>query len=176
MSFRFPVVKLLEFKQQWSALAASRNPFATVVMAHLQALETRQNRKKRKEAKLALTKRLYEQGYQREDIINLFKFIDWLMSLPTELEQEFQQELNQYEEEKRMPYITSVERMGMEKGMRESVIDALEIRFENVPSELVNKISQIQDTSLLKNLLRQAITLDSISDFQDYLNQLIKPE
>jgi hypothetical protein len=145
-------------------------------MAHLQALETRQNRKKRKEAKLALTKRLYERGYQREDIINLFKFIDWLMSLPTELEQEFQQELNQYEEEKRMPYITSVERMGMEKGMRESVIDALEIRFENVPSELVNKISQIQDTSLLKNLLRQAITLDSISDFQDYLNQLIKPE
>lgn len=122
------------------------------------------------------TKRLYEQGYQREDIINLFKFIDWLMSLPTELEQEFQQELNQYEEEKRMPYITSVERMGMEKGMRESVIDALEIRFENVPSELVNKISQIQDTSLLKNLLRQAITLDSISDFQGYLNQLIKPE
>ncbi|MCZ8360881.1 MAG: hypothetical protein O9350_24400, partial [Microcystis sp. LE19-388.1G] len=47
---------------------------------------------------------------------------------------------------------------------------------ENVPSELVNKISQIQDTSLLKNLLRQAITLDSISDFQGYLNQLIKPE
>ncbi|WP_228008307.1 hypothetical protein [Microcystis aeruginosa] len=130
----------------------------------------------RKEAKLTLTKRLYEQGYQREDILNLFKFIDWLMSLPAELEQEFQQELNQYEEEKRMPYITSVERMGMEKGMRESVIDALEIGFENVPSELVNKISQIKDTSLLKNLHRQAITLDSISDFQGYLNQLIKPE
>jgi len=98
------------------------------------------------------------------------------MSLPAELEQEFQQELNQYEEEKRMPYITSVERMGMEKGMRESVIDVLEIRFENVSSELVDEISQIQDTSLLKNLLRQAITLDSISDFQGYLNQLIKPE
>ncbi|MCA2707993.1 MAG: hypothetical protein IM473_00700 [Microcystis sp. M015S2] len=130
----------------------------------------------RKEAKLILTKRLYEQGYQREDIINLFKFIDWLMSLPTDLEQEFQQELNQYEEEKRVRYITSVQRMGMEKGMRESVIDALEIRFENVPSELVNKISQIQETSLLKNLHRQAITLDSISDFQGYLNQLNKPE
>ncbi len=96
------------------------------------------------------------------------------MSLPTELEQEFPQELNQYEEEKRMPYITSLERMGMEKGMRESVIDALEIRFENVPSELVDEISQIQDTSLLKNLLRQAITLDSISDFQDYLGSAEK--
>jgi hypothetical protein len=45
-----------------------------------------------------------------------------------------------------------------------------------VPSELVDEISQVKDTSLLKNLLRQAITLDSISDFQGYLNQLIKPE
>jgi hypothetical protein len=100
-------------------------------MAHLQALETRQNRKKRKEAKLALTKRLYERGYQREDIINLFKFIDWLMSLPTELEQEFQQELNQYEEEKRMPYITSVERMGMEKGMIQKLenLSLMPLRF-----------------------------------------------
>jgi hypothetical protein len=84
VSFRFPVVKLLDLRQEWSALEASRNPFATVVMAHLRALETRQNRRRRKEAKLALTKRLYEQGYQREDIINLFKFIDWIMSLPSE--------------------------------------------------------------------------------------------
>jgi hypothetical protein len=84
VSFRFRVVKLLDLRQEWSALEASRNPFATVVMAHLRALETRQNRRRRKEAKLALTKRLYEQGYQREDIINLFKFIDWIMSLPSE--------------------------------------------------------------------------------------------
>ena len=73
----------------------------------------------------------------------------WLMSLPSELEQEFQQELNQYEEEKRMPYVTSVERIGREKGMRESVIDALEIRFENVPADVVDEIAQIKDTSLL---------------------------
>ncbi len=184
VSFRFPVVKLLDLRQEWSALEVSRNPFATVVMAHLRALETRQNRTRRKEAKLALTKRLYEQGYQREDIINLFKFIDWIMSLPSELEQEFQQELSQYEEEQRMPYITSVERMGIEKGKlqgklegilqkgRETVIDALEIRFENVPSDLVDAINQIEDPAILKTLHRQAITLSSLSEFQSYLKQL----
>jgi hypothetical protein len=188
VSFRFPVVKLLDLRQEWSALEASRNPFATVVMAHLRALETRQNRTRRKEAKLALTKRLYEQGYQREDIINLFKFIDWIMSLPSELEQEFQQELSQYEEEQRMPYITSVERMGIEKGKlqgklegilqkgRETVIDALEIRFENVPSALVGAINQIEDPAILKTLHRQAITLASLSEFQSYFNQLIERE
>ncbi|WP_218617010.1 hypothetical protein [[Phormidium ambiguum] IAM M-71] len=37
-------------------------------MAHLKAIETRDNRTQRKEWKLALTRRLYEQGYEREGI------------------------------------------------------------------------------------------------------------
>jgi hypothetical protein len=180
VSFRFAIVKLLDLRQEWSALEASRNPFATVVMAHLKALETRVQRRRRKEAKLLLTKRLYEQGYQREDVINLFKFIDWVMSLPAELEQEFQQELSQYEEEKRMPYVTSVERMGIEKGIlqgtlqkgREDVVDVLEIRFKNIPSSLADAINQITDTAVLKNLHRQAIILGSLPEFQNYFNNL----
>lgn len=89
VGFKFPVVKLLDYKQQWSALEASRNPFATVVMAHLKAIETRDDRLRRKEWKLALIRRLYEQRLKREDIINLFQFIDWVMSLPLALEQDF---------------------------------------------------------------------------------------
>lgn len=98
--FRFPVVKLLDYTQQWSALLSNPSPFATVVMAHLKAQETRSNRSQRKEWKLMLTLRIYEQGNSREDVINLFGFIDWVMSLPLELEQEFQQELSQYEDQK----------------------------------------------------------------------------
>ena len=116
VSFKFPTVKLLDYQTQWSNLETNRNPFATVVMAHLKAQQTTQDRSARKTWKLILIKRLYERGYEREDIINLFKFIDWLMSLPLELEQEFWQELNQYEEERKMPYVTSVEQIGIEKG------------------------------------------------------------
>ena len=54
-------------------------------------------------------RRLYEQGFSRQDIINLYEFIDWMMTLLTELQAEFQQELTQYEEEKKMPYITSIQ-------------------------------------------------------------------
>jgi hypothetical protein len=114
--FNFPVVKLLDYSNQWSALEASRNPFAIVVMAHLTAQETRNNRLRRKELKFALIRRLYEQGFAREDVVNLFRFIDWVMSLPQELEDEFWREVGQYEEERRMPYITSVERIGIRKG------------------------------------------------------------
>ena len=53
VEFKFPVIKLLDYQQQWSALEASRNPFATVVMAHLQAIATRSDRNKRLESKLA---------------------------------------------------------------------------------------------------------------------------
>jgi hypothetical protein len=34
VDFQFPVIKLLDYKQRLSELEASRNPFATVVMAH----------------------------------------------------------------------------------------------------------------------------------------------
>jgi hypothetical protein len=42
LRFRFPAVKLLDYRRAWAALEASRNPFATVVMAHLTAQETQQ--------------------------------------------------------------------------------------------------------------------------------------
>ncbi|MEI2689585.1 MAG: hypothetical protein V9H69_07660 [Anaerolineae bacterium] len=39
----FPTVKLLDYRKQWSKLEFSVNPFATVVMAHLKAQETRRD-------------------------------------------------------------------------------------------------------------------------------------
>jgi hypothetical protein len=54
--------------------------------------------------------RLYESGYTRDNIFQLFGLIDWMMALPKDLELMFDTEINRYEEEKKMPYITSVER------------------------------------------------------------------
>ena len=48
------------------------------------------------------------------------------MELPIELQQGFHEELHAWEEEKRMPYITSVERYGIEKGRQEGLQDAIE--------------------------------------------------
>lgn len=62
VDFRFPVVKLLDYQQRLSELEASRNPFATVVMAHLAALETSDDRPKRLRQKLTLARRLYSSG------------------------------------------------------------------------------------------------------------------
>jgi hypothetical protein len=113
------VIKLLDYRARWDELEASANPFATVVMAHLTAQTTRQNAPERARAKLHLTRRLYSLGYQRQDILNLFHFIDWLLHLPEDLETQFWQALQAYEETQKMPYITSVERMGIQKGIEQ---------------------------------------------------------
>jgi len=98
IAFNFPMAKLLDYKDRWQELEESRNPFATVVMAHLKAQETRGEQQERKRWKLSLIRRLYQKGYEREQIVNLFKFIDWVMQLPQELEKEFWQEVNQLQE------------------------------------------------------------------------------
>ena len=62
----------------------------------------------------------------RRDILNLFRFIDWVLALPAGLEARFQAELAQFEAERKMPYVTSVERLGIEKGIRQGLQQGLQ--------------------------------------------------
>ena len=117
----FPTVKLLDYKEDWEKLEASVNPFASVVMAHLKALETAGDNELRYRWKLLLINRLYKLGYCREDVVRLFQFIDWAMSLPDELEEGLWREIQKIEEETKMEYVTSVERIGIKKGMQEGM-------------------------------------------------------
>ena len=87
--FEFPVVGLVSYGRRWHELEGEDNPFATVVMAHLKALETRQDAESRAFWKFFLIRRLYERGYARQDILNLFHFVDWLLWLPEKLDQQF---------------------------------------------------------------------------------------
>jgi hypothetical protein len=121
VGIEFPVVKLRDYAARWDALEASDNPFATAVMAHLQARATRRNPEDRLQWKLRLIRRLYERGYARQDVLELFRFIDWVLPLPTDLEARLQAELVQLERERQMPYITSIERMGIEKGLQQGI-------------------------------------------------------
>lgn len=164
VGFKFPVVKLLDYTQQWSVLETSRNPFATVVMAHLKAQQTRNDAQRRFASKLTITRRLYEQGYQREDVINLFGFIDWVMSLPEALEQDFWQEIQQLEEERRMPYITSVERSGIRQGLLEGISLGLKLKFGSSGLSLLPEISEIGDVEQLRAILAGLETVNTLSE------------
>jgi hypothetical protein len=166
VKFKFPIVKLLDYSRLWTELEESSNPFATVVMAHLKAKDTRQDDEGRKRWKLYLTKRLYEKGYQREDIISLFRFIDWVMRLPEELENSFWQEVTQYEEEKKMPYVTSAERIGLKKGLVEGIAISLELKFGSEGLTILPEISQIQDVDILRTILTSIKTVNTLEELR----------
>ncbi|MCL1476004.1 hypothetical protein [Argonema antarcticum] len=57
-----------------------------------------------------LVRRFYERGYSKNQILELFRFIEWMMILQSEAQQEFNSQIRRIEEEKQMPYITSFER------------------------------------------------------------------
>ena len=116
LQFNFTSVKLLDYEERWNELEASQNVFATIVMTHLKTQETKRSSAARKQWKLALIKRLYERGYDRSAILNLFTFVDWIMILPEPAKVEFWQELKVYEEDRKMRYITSVEQIGYDRG------------------------------------------------------------
>src|SRR5262245_42708543 len=94
-------------------------------MAYLQARATRRNPEDRLQWKLHLVWPLYERGYARQDVLELFCFIGWVLTLPPSLAR-LQAELVQLERERQMPYITSIECMGIEKGIQQGEVDHAE--------------------------------------------------
>jgi predicted transposase/invertase (TIGR01784 family) len=185
LRFDFPIVKLLDYRDKWSELEASRNPFATVVMVHLRTLETKKDRRSRKEYKLILMKRLYQQGFRKQDIINLYDFIDWIMTLPKKLQAEFDQQITQYEEEMKMPYITSTQRLAEERGRREGeqrgeqqgklkgkqelITKQLNRRLGEIQQPLVEQIRQLPVDQL--ELLGEAIfDFSTVTDLEKWLS------
>ena len=119
LNFEFSTVKLLDYWARWEELEASQNPFAWVVMAHLKMQETKGDNSSRKVWKMRLVRGLHESGYDKTDILNVYRFIDWILNLPKPLENEFWQELKAYEEDRKMPYITTGERIGYDRGKLE---------------------------------------------------------
>ncbi|MBG1264819.1 cytosolic protein [Nostoc commune] len=172
VEFQFPIVKLLDYQQRQSELEASRNPLATVVMAHLAAVQTKSDRLERKQQKLSLVRRLYQQGFEREDVLNLLAFVDWVLTLPQDLEREFLFEVEQLEAEQRMQYVTSFERSGIRLGLLEGIELGLELKFGASELFIMEEISQIYDIEQLRAIKEQIKTATTIEE----LRRIIRSE
>jgi hypothetical protein len=169
LRFEYPVCKLLDLAGESGPLDKSDNPVAVVIAAHLAAQATAADLVARHEFKWALTRRLHERGYEWQDILELFRLLDWLLVLPDELEVAFRQKLTEYEEKQNMPHITSIERLsrqeGRQEGRQEDILDIVQARFGEVPYALREHILALRDEAELKRLLRQSALVNTLADF-----------
>ena len=185
LSLGYLSLKLIDLELKLELPRFRGNPVAMVVRAHLAALRTRHDLEARYTQRVALVRRLYEEGFSRKDVVFIHGLIDRLMILPRPLMIRFRLELFTIEKDKNMPYVDTLTRMSLQEGRqkgrkeglqegreegslvqaRESVIEALEIRFGEVQPELVERINAFQDLPTLKAQHRRAITVPSLEQF-----------
>ena len=123
---RFSTAKLMDYEADWPALENETNPFAVVVMAHAGTRATANDPHARLDWKYRLTRRLFERGYDRQQIIGLYRFIDWVMALPEDLELEYDRQVDEYQEEHKMEYLSSMERRAMERGRQAGILEGMQ--------------------------------------------------
>ena len=181
IDFRFNVVKLLDYEDRVAELEQSSNLWAKVVLAHLKTLATRPDSETRLQWKKRVMHGLAEQGCSNDEIVDVFRFLDLVMTLPPDLEGEFQEYLDKLQEEQKMAFLSSYERKAMSKGRREgrvegrleasqsAVMGALQARFERTPAALQARIRQLDDPARLMGLLQIAVTANSLEEFEKQL-------
>ena len=168
MGLRYPVVSLAAYREDPAALEASSNPFAVITQAHLQAQDTAGSETARYSAKLGLIRSLYRRGYQRTDILELLRFIDWVLTLPDELEDQLQNEIQTFEEEKRMQYLARFERVAQQKGISQGqarmLTRLLQERFGPLPEPQAGLVQAATPDELETWALRllDAASLDDV--------------
>ncbi|MBL8399596.1 DUF4351 domain-containing protein, partial [Accumulibacter sp.] len=110
---------------------------------------TRQDMAARFAAKWKLIQLLYQRRWEKQRIIDLFVVLDWMMRLPEPLAQELWQNIDLLEEQEQMRYVSSVERIGIEKGREQGLQQGealalqrlLRKRFGAIPPEISARIA-----------------------------------
>jgi len=170
-SLIFPVVKLLDYQQQWTQLEQNPNPFAIITMAHLNAMATQRQPEDRFKAKFGIIKMLYKRGYSRQQILELLRFIDWIMKLPDELEVKLIEVIDNFEEERKMRYKSYIERKaekkGLQQGLLEGIAVALKLKFGVEGEKELIRIRKIQEPEILQAINWGIITANSLDELRN---------
>jgi hypothetical protein len=170
--FSFQIAKLVDYKQRQEDLQASNNPFAIIVQAHLaaQATKGKASQQRRKQQKYKLATILYERGLSEQQVIDLYRFIHWVLTLPPELEAAFREELETYERGKNMPYISAIEKTGEIN----FVTRLLNRQLGEISEETAITIKQLS-TEQLEQLALDLANFKQIEDLNHWLQQQSVP-
>ena len=94
------------------------------------------------------------------------------MELPPALVNVFWQDLDKIQEEKRLPYVTSIERLGECRGLCMGIESVLRVRFGAKGLQLMPEIREIYEDEKLRAVLKALETASS----PDEVRRLWLPE
>ncbi len=198
-------VKLHDYADRIEELEASDNPFASVILAHLKAQATKQDPRSRATWKVRFIRNLYERKFSKERVRELFRLIDWLMQLPDDWDKVVQEEIDTFEKEKKMPYVTGIERRAIARGeaigeargkaigeargkaigeargeargeLVGSLLTAMECRFGGASRQDIAIVRKLDDVETLRRLVEFAKKAETVEQVRAELKQFFKPK
>ena len=146
ITMQFPIIKLIDYNNQIAELEKSTNPFAIIILAQLAALK-KQDIGLKLANNLQITRKLYYLGFNKKEVLALFKFIDWIIPLTKESEMEYMKNVAKLErKEFGKNFICPAEKIwleqGIEKGKAESIRSIVMKMLEaKLPLKIITKIT-----------------------------------
>ena len=163
LRMKVPIVKILDYKNKKELrekLENSTNPMSMIVKAQLKSFDAGKSDNKTKYSiKFELIRQLLKHGYDGKYIRSLFNFIDLVFRLPEGLEKKLSEEISKIEEEHKMAYVTSWERIAKKEGKREGRLEGRrEGRLETAQKMIkkgINKETIIEITGFSREELEK---------------------
>lgn len=100
-------------------------------------------------SKIELIKWLYRKGWKKDDVLVLFDFIDWVITLPEPYDRQFCEKIEVLEENIKMQYVNTFERHCIKKGEIAMLVRQLERKFKEVPDSYRLRIENADVETLL---------------------------
>jgi hypothetical protein len=126
-------------------------------------------------------------GFGRDNIFRLYRFCEWIMRLPQDLEIALRDRIEtELEGKTPMPYLSTIERLAMEKGeekglekgiemsrdgLRAGIRLALKLRFGEAGIAILPAVAEIKDVQRLRSLLDALERVEGIEEFRALLGR-----
>jgi predicted transposase/invertase (TIGR01784 family) len=150
LRMKIPMVKLVDFKlkkELREKLEKSESPIAVVIRTQLKSMELKKADDKTKlAAARELMRECYQEGYSKDVVHTMVKFLVWVIRSSKEYEKKLKEEIKKIEEELNMSYIIPWERTAERRGRRKGI----EVGKEEGKKETA------------KNLLAMGLDIDKI--------------
>ncbi len=138
---------------------------------------TKRDSEQRLALKSHLVRLLYARGWEREKVRKLFRFIDWLMKLPSDLTIKFSTDIESLQKENTMPYVSTFQQVSRAEGMQDGIIKAVEARFgtEQLP-EVAALVRNVWNDDDLNRTMRIAVRAGSVDEIISAIQAASVPE
>lgn len=154
--FDFICVKLLDLQDRLDDMLASDNIFALLVAAQLTAKQVR-NIRQRTDAVLSFYRMARKQGYSRQHIFHMHDFIEWMIRIPEQELDYYNEHINLIEQEdetmgymaiyKRESFTQGVEQ-GIEQGRSATLRKQLQLKFHELDATTLARLDNASEAEL----------------------------